>query len=180
MIMLLRSDAMTSLTQDRAPIFTHPQKTLHYPSLETIGPNHVFNQTEGPSPQPAAPGTLDDDKAYVRNIHSLDLEPEPAVLSDNGRPLVFYELLDNDTKTLYLTKFIGLNATHLHHHALANARRLPPTGGEHAPHPFFVPDMVWELEPEPLLQVLLSCWDAQPSATPSESPSLRCEKMSVR
>ena len=104
MLMLLRSDVMTSLTQDRAPIFTHPQKTLHYPSLETIGPNHVFNETEGPSPQPASPGTLDDDKAYVRNIHSLDLEPEPAVLTDDGRPLVFYELLDNDTKTLYLTK----------------------------------------------------------------------------
>jgi hypothetical protein len=104
MLMLLRSDAMTSLTQDRAPIFTHPQKTLHYPSLETIGPNHVFNQTEGPSPQPASPGTLDDDKAYVKDIHSGNSEPEPAVLSDNGRPLVFYELLDNDTKTLYLTK----------------------------------------------------------------------------
>lgn len=103
-LMLLRSDAMTILTQARAPIFTHPVATSPYPSLETIGPNHVFNQTEGSLPQPAAPGTADDDKAYVRNIHSGDLEPEPAVLTDNGRPLVFYELLDNDTKTLYLTK----------------------------------------------------------------------------
>ena len=107
MLMLLRSDVMTTLTQDRAPIFTHPQKTLYYPSLETIGPNHVFNQTEGPSSQPGAPGTLDDDKAYVRDIHSLDLEPEPAVLTDNGRPLVFYELLDNDAHTLYLSKSGG-------------------------------------------------------------------------
>jgi hypothetical protein len=102
--MLLRSDAMTTLTQARSPIFTHSVASPPYPSLETIGPNHVFNQTEGPSPQPASPGTLDDDKAYLRNIHSGDLEPEPAVLSDNGRPLVFYELLDNNTKTLKLSK----------------------------------------------------------------------------
>jgi hypothetical protein len=113
-LMLLRSDAMTTLTQARAPIFTHPVSSPPYPSLETIGPNHVFNQTEGPLPQPASPGTLDDDKAYIRNIHSLDMEPEPTVLTDNGRPLVFYELLDNNTKTLKLNKFTdGFGVVHI-------------------------------------------------------------------
>jgi large repetitive protein len=106
-LMLLRSDIMATLTQARAPIFTHTVATPPYPSLETLGPNHVFNQTEGPSPQPGANGTLDDDKAYVRDIHSGDAEPEPAVLTDNGRPLVFYELLDNGTKTLKLSKSSG-------------------------------------------------------------------------
>ena len=53
------------------------------------------------------PGTIDDDKAYVRNIHSGDVDTDPSVLTDNGRPLVFYELLDNNTKTLKLSKSSG-------------------------------------------------------------------------
>lgn len=107
MVMLLRSDAMTSLTQSRAPIFTHPVATPPYPSLETLGPNHVFNSSEGASPQPSASGTADDDKAYLYNVTTGSVDPDPTILTDNGRPLVFYELLDNNTKTLKLSKSGG-------------------------------------------------------------------------
>jgi|GEM_PF-1363484 len=104
-IHLLRSDAMTSLSQDRRPIFTHPVATPPYPSLETIGPNHAFNASEGSDGlQPSAPGTADDDKGYLRNVTSGTLDPDPTILTDNGRPLVFYELLDNNQKTLKLVK----------------------------------------------------------------------------
>jgi hypothetical protein len=72
----------------------------------------VFNGGEGISPdpdipQPSYPCTNDDDKAYVRDIHSGDTDTDLTVLTDNGRPLVFYELLDNNAKTLYLTKSDG-------------------------------------------------------------------------
>lgn len=100
---LLRSDALTSLSQPIAPLFErrYPRDTAMAP----LGPNHVANWGEGATP--SDPGTTDDDKAYVADIHSGDLDPDTAVLSDNGRPLVFYELLDNNQKTLFLTKVGG-------------------------------------------------------------------------
>jgi uncharacterized repeat protein (TIGR01451 family)/fimbrial isopeptide formation D2 family protein len=104
-IHLLRSDALTSLSQNRRPLFTHDAATPPYPSLETIGPNHAFNAGEGSDPlQPAAPSSGDDDKAYLRNVTSGTLDPDGAVLTDDGRPLVFYELLDNNAKILKLAK----------------------------------------------------------------------------
>ncbi len=100
---LLRSDALTSLSQPIAPLFErkHPRD----PALAPMGPNHVTNWGEGATP--GNPGTTDDDKAYVADIHSGDLDPDTAVLADDGRPLVFYELVDNGEKTLFLTKVGG-------------------------------------------------------------------------
>jgi len=104
-IHLLRSDALTSLTQDRRPLFAHAIATPPYPSLEAIGPNHAFNPGEGTDGfQPSAPGSADDDKGYLRNVTTGTLDPDATVLTDNGRPLVFYELLDNNQKTLKLEK----------------------------------------------------------------------------
>ena len=37
-------------------------------------------------------------------MHSDDVDTDSTVLTDNGRPLVFYELLDNNAHTLYLKK----------------------------------------------------------------------------
>ena len=108
MLMLLRSDAMTTLEPPPSTLFTHAEATPPYPSLETLGPNHFFNGGEGVNagcPQPSCPGTNDDDKAYIRNIKTNDLEPDTKVLdASDSRVLIFYELLDNDTKTLYLNK----------------------------------------------------------------------------
>lgn len=100
---LLRSDALTSLNQPIAPLFQRafPQD----PALAVMGPNHVANWGEGSNPTP--PGTDDDDKAYVADLHSGDLDPDTTVLDDDTRPLVFYELVDNGEKTLYLTKVGG-------------------------------------------------------------------------
>ncbi len=107
-IHLLRSDAMTTLTQDRRPLFTHATATPPYPSLETLGPNHAFNASEGSDAlQPSAPDTADDDRAYLRNVATGATDPDTAVLTDNGRPLVFYELLDNNAHTLKLAKVSG-------------------------------------------------------------------------
>ncbi|MGC8763622.1 MAG: Ig-like domain-containing protein [Acidobacteriota bacterium] len=102
-IHLLRSDALTSLNQPIAPLFErrYPRDT----ALAPVGPNHMANWGEGANP--SLPGTTDDDKAYLANVHSGDLDPDTAVLTDDGRPLVFYELLDNNQKTLFLTKSGG-------------------------------------------------------------------------
>ncbi len=104
-IHLLRSDALTSLSQSRRPLFTHDVATPPYPSLDTLGPNHAFNAGEGSDGlQPEAPSSADDDKGYLRNVTSGTLDPDGTVLTDDGRPLVFYELLDNNTHTLKLEK----------------------------------------------------------------------------
>ncbi|MEW6758502.1 MAG: Ig-like domain-containing protein, partial [Acidobacteriota bacterium] len=102
-IHLLRSDALTSLSQPIAPLFE--RRYPAFSSLAAMGPNHVANWGEGADP--TLPGTSDDDKAYIRGITSGATEPDTAVLTDNGRPLVFYELVDNGQKTLYLTKSGG-------------------------------------------------------------------------
>jgi uncharacterized repeat protein (TIGR01451 family) len=107
-LMLLRADAMTTLEPPPSNMFTHPEAAPPYPSLETLGPNHFFNGGEGVNvgcPQPSCPGTNDDDKAYIRNIKTNDPDPDTKVLdASDSRVLIFYELLDNNTKTLYLNK----------------------------------------------------------------------------
>ncbi|MEW5765486.1 MAG: Ig-like domain-containing protein, partial [Acidobacteriota bacterium] len=102
-IHLLRSDDLTSLSQPIAPLFErcHPA----FSSLAAMGPNHAANWGEGADA--TLPGTSDDDKAYVRGITSGTAEPDTTVLADNGRPLIFYELVDNGQKTLFLTKSGG-------------------------------------------------------------------------
>jgi large repetitive protein len=107
-LMLLRADGMTTLEPPPSSMFTHPEAAPPYPSLETLGPNHFFNGGEGVNvgcPQPSCPGTNDDDKAYIRDIKTNDPDPDTKVLdASDSRVLIFYELLDNDTKTLYLSK----------------------------------------------------------------------------
>lgn len=102
-IHLLRSDALTSLSQPIAPLFE--RRYPAFSSLAAMGPNHVANWGEGADP--TLPGTSDEDKAYIPGITSGATEPDTAVLTDNGRPLVFYELVDNGQKTLFLTKSGG-------------------------------------------------------------------------
>jgi hypothetical protein len=62
---------------------------------------------EGVPPQPGAPDTADGDKSYILNVQNEQLDPEVAILTDDGRPLVFYELFDNNANTLFLTKEEG-------------------------------------------------------------------------
>ena len=103
---LLRTDALTSLTQPIGPLFS--RIFGHDPALEPVGNNLIPNWGEGGNPQ--LPGSGDDDKAYILllNPTSPFTDPDPTVLTDNGRPLVFYELLDNDTCTLFVTKSGGM------------------------------------------------------------------------
>ncbi len=102
---MLRDDSMTSLTAPPSTIFTHSPRQLPYPSLDPLGPNHVADWGEGTKQQ--SPGTSDDDKAYLQNVTTGTVDPDATVLTDNSRPLVFYQLLDNSTKTLYLSKSNG-------------------------------------------------------------------------
>ena len=104
-IPLMRSDELTQISDYNilAPVIFSGRNPL-YASLDPLGANNLANWGEGASPQPSAPNTLDGDWAYIRHIDSGSLEPDSATLADNGRPLVFYELLDNNAKTLYLTK----------------------------------------------------------------------------
>jgi hypothetical protein len=103
---LMRSDKITVLGQPIASCFDRPWNPAAS-SMDPLGGNHVFDNGEGVPPQPSAPDTGDYDKAYVRNIVSGTVEPEAGVLADDGRPLVFYELLDNNAHTLYLKKVSG-------------------------------------------------------------------------
>jgi hypothetical protein len=103
---LMRSDKITVLGQPIASCFDRPWNPAAS-SMDPLGGNHVFDNGEGVPPQPSAPDTGDYDKAYVRNITSGTVEPEAGVLADDGRPLVFYELLDNNGHTLYLKKVSG-------------------------------------------------------------------------
>lgn len=74
--------------------------------------NHRMNSgeqgiTNDPT-QPSAAGTADDDKFYLADVKSGDADPDTSVLNANdSRKLVFYELLDDGTKTLKLSKSGG-------------------------------------------------------------------------
>ena len=106
---MLRSDIVTSFPYDPSTIFTHPIATLHYPSLETLGPNHRTNLGEGgvtADPlQPEKAGTSDDDKFYMAGVITGSKDLDTKVLDPaDPRVLIFYELLDNNAHTLYLSK----------------------------------------------------------------------------
>jgi hypothetical protein len=106
---LMRSDKITAIGQSIAPCFDRPWDPAAS-SMDPIGTNHTAdyaNGGEGAAPQPSAPDTGDGDKAYMRNITTGAVDDDPTVLTDDGRPLVFYELLDNDAHTLYLKKQSG-------------------------------------------------------------------------
>jgi hypothetical protein len=97
---LLRSDTMTSLGQAVGNNFVRafPQ----FPAMDPLGANHVTNWGEGALQQ--FPGSSDDDKAYLHAVEDGDMDPDPSVLTDHGRPLVCYELVDDGTHILKLSK----------------------------------------------------------------------------
>jgi len=109
---LLRSDVMTTLVPPPSSLFTHRPQLLPYASLETLGPNHVANVNEkgvtNDPNQPVTPDTADDDRFYMRNVSSGAVDSDSQVLEPtDSRKLIFYELLDNNTKTLKLSKSGG-------------------------------------------------------------------------
>lgn len=97
---LLRSDLMSSISQPIDPNFRwmHPDN----PSMDPLGANHVTNWGEGVLQE--GNGSSDDDKAYIRGLNEGDIDPDPTVLTDENRPLVFYQLIDNNSNNLRLTK----------------------------------------------------------------------------
>jgi len=110
---MLRSDSMTTLTPPPPSIFTHSPQLLPYASLETLGPNHRANDGEhgfyGATGQPESVNTADDDKFYLTNVISgVTADPDSKVLDPTDtKVLIFYELLDNNAHTLYLSKSGG-------------------------------------------------------------------------
>ena len=65
--------------------------TLPVPSgLELNDPDEAPDELEGGLE--SAPGSTDDDDAYIREPVSGLLDPDLTVGSDPGRPLVFYQL----------------------------------------------------------------------------------------
>ena len=105
---LMRSDKITALGQNIAPCFDRPWNPAAS-SMDPIGGNHVadyINGGEGIAPQPSAPDTGDGDKAYIRDMRAgvNDWDADSTVLTDDGRPLVFYELLDNNAHIIKLNK----------------------------------------------------------------------------
>jgi hypothetical protein len=107
-IHMLRSDKVTSLTDQatRVSCFDRPWAPLST-SLDPLGAKHRAMSGEGVPPQPGAPDTADGDKSYILNVQNEQLDPEVAILTDDSRPLVFYELFDNNANTLFLTKEAG-------------------------------------------------------------------------
>ncbi|MGB9598766.1 MAG: hypothetical protein ACPLZH_02905, partial [Minisyncoccales bacterium] len=98
-----RSDKVTSLTSyNPANIFV--RKSPNAPSLDPLGANHYYNDGEGALQQ--ANGSSDDDDFYLRDVHSPVIDPDPTVVTDDSRPLVFYELIDNgeNNRTIFLSK----------------------------------------------------------------------------
>jgi hypothetical protein len=104
---LLRNDDTTSLAgYDPAAVFT---KAYPLPagatSLQERGGNLYPDELEGG--MISAPGSGDDDDHYLyRVINSFVDAADAGVLTDAGRPLVFYELSCSSC-TLYLTKDSG-------------------------------------------------------------------------
>ena len=96
---MLRSDIITALSQPAAPIFNW--KSPLNPSMDPLGANHRPDWGEGALTQ--LPGSSDDDKAYLHMVAGGDIDPDPTVLTDETRMLVFYQLVDN-AHTLKLSK----------------------------------------------------------------------------
>ncbi len=106
-IHLLRSDKVTSLTSyNPAEIFV--RKYPSAPAMDPLGANHYYNDGEGALEQ--GNGSSDDDNFYLRDIHQPVTDPDPTVLNDSSRPLVFYELIDNgeNNREIFLSKDGGV------------------------------------------------------------------------
>lgn len=100
---LLRNDEVTSLSSyDPEEIFIqrHPQD----PALDPLGSNKYSQEGEGARTK--LNGSDDDDDFYKSYLPSTWIDPDPTVLTDNSRPLVFYELTSS-TCTIFLTKDSG-------------------------------------------------------------------------
>ncbi|MEJ5165950.1 MAG: thrombospondin type 3 repeat-containing protein, partial [Thermoanaerobaculia bacterium] len=100
---LLRNDETTSLSSyDPSKIFI--QAYPLDPALDPVGPNKIPQEGEGA--KRSLNGSEDDDDFYKSYLPSTWIDPDATVLTDNSRPLVFYELT-TPACTLYLTKEDG-------------------------------------------------------------------------
>jgi uncharacterized repeat protein (TIGR01451 family) len=100
---ILRNDSVTSLTSfNRDAVFK--RRFPRGPVLEPLGSNHVYNEGEGALQQ--GNGSSDDDDFYLRDVHQPVIDPDPTVVMDVMRPLVFYELIDNgaNNREIFLSK----------------------------------------------------------------------------
>jgi len=91
---LLRNDQITSLT----PIT--PGLGAIFP-LDPTGPDNFLGTGEGVLRE--FHGSDDDDDLYAPQIESGFMDPDLDVVTDNARPLVFYQL-DDPNRTLFLAK----------------------------------------------------------------------------
>jgi hypothetical protein len=87
---LLRNDEVSSLS----PLVPAPAGIFQPgdPSLEPLGPDNFPGNGEGTARETA--GSDDDDDLYVPEVPSGYLDPDLEVLTDETRPLVFYQLTD--------------------------------------------------------------------------------------
>lgn len=97
---MLRNDSITAFPYDPASIFV--RQFPGRPAMDPLGRKHRAFWGEGALQQD--PGSSDDDDSYFSDVHSGDADLDTTVLTDSRRLLVSYELLDNGTKTLRLTK----------------------------------------------------------------------------
>lgn len=102
-IHILRNDKVTSLTSFN-PNDIFVRKSPCSPVLEPLGRNHYYDDGEGALLE--GNGSSDDDDFYLRDVHQPVVDPDPTVLTDSNRPLVFYELIDNgaNDRTIFLSK----------------------------------------------------------------------------
>lgn len=106
-IHILRNDSVTNLNLfNRDEVFK--RKYPNGPVLEPLGANHTYNEGEGTLQE--GNGSNDDDDFYLRDVHQPVVDPDPTVLTDASRPLVFYELIDNgeNNRTIFLSKDGGV------------------------------------------------------------------------
>jgi len=97
---LLRNDEVISLSSyDPSQIFI--QAYPLDPALDPVGPNKIAQEGEGAKRE--LNGSADDDDFYKSYVPSTWIDPDPTVLNDSGRPLVFYELTSSNC-TLFLSK----------------------------------------------------------------------------
>ena len=101
---LLRNDDTASLaTYDPAAIFV---KDPGDPSLDGFGPDKLAQLGEGAAQE--ANGSSDDDDFYAFEVPSGYVDPDATVLTDEGRPVVFYQLsCPTGDCTLHLAKEAG-------------------------------------------------------------------------
>ncbi len=99
---LLRNDKVTSLSSyNPFEIFI---KYPENPALDGRGQNGISEIGEGEMLEEN--GSSDDDDFYFYEVPSEWIDPDPSVLTDSLRPLVFYQLTSSNC-TLFLTKEAG-------------------------------------------------------------------------